>query len=161
MKTPTRLLTLILFTALVAGCGSGKPNPENSAAAIDSSEYAGEPISPDTFSVKTYLTAAENQTAYILRWKDIWIMEDQATYTFEDLSSNSVTFNFIEIPGWDEENNPYYNVIHREDRMFPELTLKEVIKDKWLTVISEKKMKYITGMDEEAEMEVIVGMEIR
>jgi hypothetical protein len=149
MKTSLTFTLLLFSAAIIISCGSGKSkeaNTEGSSMPIPKSNTAN---AQDT----------STQTSFILKWKDVYFMEHGPTFLFEDRTGKEFSFNYLEVPGFDLDNNGFFTTVRYEDRVFPELKLKVEIKDQWFRITIEKQMRDIEGLGETGEVDVITGIE--
>ena len=142
MKLRFTYLPLILWAFILTHCGTSKSD----RSAADTIKTTG--VIPDTL--------VTNSQEMILKWKEVSISEFGPIYIFEDKKGDYVRFSLIEIPGFNFQENTYFNTVYSNDNAFPIITLRPEIADTWFTVGIKKEVRELDG--EDTEVSIIFSM---
>jgi hypothetical protein len=101
-----------------------------------------------------------NKTVLILKWKSVSQSQYGMMYTFETKYGEEKIFWYMEVPGYSNENNPYYSSYQNEESIFFQHKIDDKIKSKWFRVSTITKSIKVELADEEyADSEVICDIE--
>src|SRR5690349_1049119 len=88
----------------------------------------------DTVQTESAAEPSPSTQTLVLKWKSVSMDEYGRTYEFEDLNSNIIRVDYLNIPNFSDAENDYFTTTPVEGTPFSTFELKRGVTDKWFDV---------------------------